>query len=432
MQSVWYANTEIKREINKKLPIKTQVLVIGGGITGILCAYQLHNAGIETVVVEARNICSGTTKNTTAKITSQHGLIYDSLLQRFGKEKARMYYDSNENAIREYKKISEKTDCDFEEKSAFVYSLSNREKIEKECDALRGIGVNAVFREKLELPFSVSGAVEFKNQAQFNPLKFISGISKDLTIIENTKVLEINNNIVRTDRGYISADNIIVATHFPFINKHGYYFLKLYQHRSYVTAFENAAEYNGMYVDEDEKGLSFRNYKNLLLLGGGGHRTGKKSGGWNELSEFAERYYPEAEEKYRWAAQDCMSLDSVPYIGQYSKNIPNLYVASGYNKWGMTSAMTASLILRDMITGKKNEFSELYSPSRSILRPQLFVNGIESAANLLTPTAPRCPHLGCALKWNKQERSWDCPCHGSRFEKDGKLIDNPSLRNLKR
>ena len=219
---------------------------------------------------------------------------------------------------------------------------------------------------------------------------------------------------------------IIVATHFPILNKHGSYFLKLYQHRSYVLALEGAQKVDGMYVDEDKKGLSFRNYGDRLLLGGGSHRTGKKGGNWHELEKFARKHYPSARVVGKWATQDCMSLDSVPYIGQYSKNTPDLYVATGFNKWGMTSSMVASMILSDLVQGKPNEYAQVFSPSRSILRPQLAVNALESTFGLLTPTVPRCPHLGCALKYNKAEHSWDCPCHGSRFTESGEVINNPA------
>ena len=189
---------------------------------------------------------------------------------------------------------------------------------------------------------------------------------------------------------------------------------------------KNAQNVSGMYVDGKKTGLSFRNYGNFLLLGGGSHRTGKQGGNWAELREFAKNNYPDAKEVTSWAAQDCMSLDEIPYIGNYSKNTPDLYVATGFNKWGMTSSMVSAMILSDMIQGKKNDYAEVFNPSRSILKPQLFINGFESAINLLTPTTKRCPHLGCALKWNKAEHSWDCPCHGSRFTEDGKVLDNPT------
>lgn len=200
----------------------------------------------------------------------------------------------------------------------------------------------------------------------------------------------------------------------------------MYQHRSYVIALENAQNVDGMYVDEDLKGLSFRNYGDLLLIGGGSHRTGKKGGAWAELEQFAKNHYPNSKIVSKWATQDCMTLDGLPYIGNYSKNTPNLFVATGYNKWGFTTAMAAAEILCDLVQEKQNEFADIFSPSRSILHPQLALNAVESFFNLITPTTPRCPHLGCALKYNKYEHTWDCPCHGSRFEKDGKLIDGPA------
>lgn len=222
-----------------------------------------------------------------------------------------------------------------------------------------------------------------------------------------------------------------MATHFPFINKHGSYFLKLYQHRSYVIALKNAQNIDGMYVDENRKGMSFRNYGKMLLLGGGGHRTGKQGGNWCELRAFAKTVYPKAREECFWAAQDCISLDGVPYIGQYSKRTPNFYVVGGFNKWGMTSAMVSAMILSDLVLGKQNDFAEVFNPSRNILKPQLFLNGFEATKNLLTVSEHRCPHLGCALKWNRVENSWDCPCHGSRFSENGEVIDNPANGTFK-
>ena len=187
-----------------------------------------------------------------------------------------------------------------------------------------------------------------------------------------------------------------------------------------------------MYVDEAQTGMSFRNYENLLLVGGGDHRTGKQGGAWQELRDFTQQYYPKATEKYHWATQDCMTLDGVPYIGPYSAGTSGLYVATGYNKWGMTSSMVSAMVLCELVQGKPSPYAEVFSPSRTILRPQLAVNGFEALVGLLTPSARRCPHLGCALKWNPQEHTWDCPCHGSRFTEDGRLIDNPATGNLKK
>jgi len=430
-QSVWSEGINLPEFEKLQGEIKTDVLIIGGGLAGILTAYFLKQNGIDYILVEGKKIASGITKNTTAKITSQHGLLYDKLIRDFGKEKAKMYLLSNQDALKEYRKLCKDIACDFEIKSAYTYSLSDREMIENEVRAVNSLGFPAEFQIPTELPFKTEGAIIFENQAQFNPLKFIKEISKDLKIYENTFIRDITPKAAISDSAKITAKKIIVTTHFPFINKHGSYFLKLYQHRSYVSAYENAPKLDGMYVDEDLKGLSFRNYNNLLLIGGGSHRTGKQGGTWSELNNFAKKHYPDAKLKYEWATQDCMSLDSVPYIGQYSKKTPNLFVATGYNKWGMTSSMVSAKILCDMVLEKKNEYADVFSPHRSILKPQLLVNGFDSTINLLTPTTKRCPHLGCALKWNKAEHTWDCPCHGSRFEEDGKLIDNPATGDAK-
>ena len=410
----------------------TDVLVIGGGMAGVLCAYWLQRAGVPYLLAEAETIGSGTTKNTTAKITSQHGLIYDRLIRTLGVERAKQYLAANQEALETYRELCRGIDCGFEEKDAFVYARQDRRKLERELAALERLGVHSEFAEHLPLPFPVAGAVKFPRQGQFHPLEFLSALSKDLHICEHTPVRELEGTTAVTPRGRITAKQIIVTTHFPFLNKHGSYFMKLYQHRSYVLALENAPDVGGMYVDEAQKGMSFRNYRNLLLVGGGDHRTGKQGGGWRELRAFAERYYPQAAERAHWAAQDCMSLDGVPYIGAYSASTAGLYVASGFNKWGMTSSMVAARLLSDLVQGKRSPYEDVFSPSRSILRPQLAVNGFEAAVGLLTPTARRCPHLGCALKWNPQEHTWDCPCHGSRFTENGALIDNPATGDLKK
>ena len=431
MSLIWSENVQFPSFPKLDGKKKTDVLIIGGGLAGILCAYFLKQKGVDYILAEGGKICSGTTAGTTAKITAQHGLIYHKLLKSLGKEQSAMYLKANLSALSEYNKICKNIDCDFEIKDNYVYSLDDLSLLEKEFSALSRLGFKSYLVKNVSLPFKTAGAVKFSNQAQFNPLKFAAAICKDLNILENTFVREIRNNKAFTDSGKIEAKKIIIATHFPFMNKHGSYFIKMYQHRSYEIALENAPQLNGMYVDESKKGLSFRNYGEYLLLGGGSHRTGKKGGNWAELRDFASRYYPNAHEKYYWAAQDCMSLDGIPYIGHYSKRMNDLYVATGFNKWGMTSSMVSAMLLSDMVIGKKPDWAEVFDPSRSILKPQLALNSFEAVVNLLTPTAKRCPHLGCALKWNSAEHSWDCPCHGSRFSKDGILLENPSTGNLK-
>lgn len=426
MDSIWSQTARLPTFNPLRSDLKTDVLIIGGGMAGLLCAYKLTRAGVDCALAEAKSICGGITKNTTAKITSQHGLIYDKLIREFGVERARLYLEANQAALEEYRSLCRGADCDFEEKDAFVYSTDSRKKLERELKALDRLGFDAEFVEHVPLPLATVGAVKFKGQAQFHPLKFIAAIAGDLKIFEQTKVLELGPGKAVTGGGTISADKIIVATHFPLLNKHGGYFLKLYQHRSYVLALKHAPDVHGMYLDENEKGLSFRNAGDLLLLGGGGHRTGRRGGCWQELEQFAARRCPNAREIIRWAAQDCMTLDGVPYVGPYSKHTTGLYVAAGFNKWGMTSSMAAATVLTDLILGRNHPCAELFSPARTVLRPQLALNGLESVLGLLTPTVPRCPHMGCALKYNAAEDSWDCPCHGSRFGEDGTLIDNPA------
>ena len=432
MQSLWEQTWGHPSFTTLEQDITTNVLIIGGGMSGVLCAYFLHQAGIPYILVEEKTICSGITKNTTAKVTSQHGIIYHKLIQTFGVDRAQQYLSANEAALQKYQELCRHIDCDFEEKSAYVFTLHDIRKLEQELIALEKLHFCAEFVDHLPLPFAMAGAIKFPNQAQFHPLKFVAAISKGLHIYEHTPVRELIGTTAVTDHGKIRAKKIIVATHFPFLNKHGSYFLKLYQRRSYAIALEHAANVDGMYIDEAEDGLSFRNHGDLLLVGGGGHRTGKPGGGWRVLRDFAAKCYPQATEKYHWATQDCMSLDGVPYIGPYSASTSDLYVATGFNKWGMTSSMVSAMILSNLVQGKKPPFAaEVYSPSRTMLRPQLAANGWEAMVSLLTPTTRRCPHLGCALKWNSQEHTWDCPCHGSRFTEDGKRIDGPATGDLK-
>lgn len=430
--SVWDAYSKNKRYKKLTGDISTDVLIVGAGIAGLLCAYFLNEKGINCVVVEKGKICQGTTHNTTAKITSQHGLIYHELLSRRGKEYAEKYYRINQRSILEYKKLSEIYSCEFETKDNYVYSLTDGELLETEANALDEIGADFEFCDNVQLPINTAGAVKFINQAQFNPLKLLVPLSQKLNIYEDTFVTKIHKNIAKTPSGNIKADKIIVATHFPMVNTHGSYPLKLYQNRSYVIALSNAQKLGGMYMDESGYGLSFRNYNDYMLLGGGAHRTGDSGGNYKILRKFANKYYPYATEEYHWSAQDCMSLDKVPYIGRYCALTPDLYVASGFNKWGMTSSMTSALILSDLVCGKENEYANVFNPSRSMLTAQLAVNAGEAVKNLLTFSEKRCTHMGCALKWNKTEHSWDCPCHGSRFSENGSVLENPAKKELKK
>ncbi|MGN1333737.1 MAG: FAD-dependent oxidoreductase [Anaerovoracaceae bacterium] len=442
MDSIWKSGTKLPEFPELESDMKVDVLIIGGGITGILCAHFLQERGVDYVLCEAGTVCSGTTGNTTAKITAQHGLIYNKILKGMGLEAAAMYLHANLAAVEKFAELCTEIDCNFERKTSYVYSKESLKNLENEADALARIGFYSNLSDKTELPFPVAGALAFNNQAQFNPLKFLSHIAEGLNIYQNTLIAEFMSveghvggkmYMALTDKGKkIIFRKAVFATHFPLNNKHGLFFLKLYQHRSYVMALNNVPKIHGMYVDENKKGMSFRSFEDTLLIGGGGHRTGKKGGNWQELREFIRLHYPDCKVISSWAAQDCMSLDGVPYIGNYSKNMPGCFVASGYNKWGMTSSMTAAMLLADMITEKGNPYAKVFDPSRSMAKPQLFLNGWEAATNLMIPAKKRCPHMGCGLKWNATEHSWDCPCHGSRFTEGGKVLDNPANGDLKK
>lgn len=476
MKSVWSESCKFRKREALNKDIKTDVLVIGAGIAGILTAYMLKQKGRDVVLIDAAEIASGNTKNTTAKITSQHDLIYSKLIAEFGEEKARQYAKANELAIKKYKEIIEdkRIECDFEEKPAYVYSLNEIDILKEEVEAAKNLGIDAEFVDEANLPFKINGAVKFNNQAQFNPLKFLKGISNELIIYENTRALEIKENLVVTSGGNITANNIVVATHYPIMNAPGYYFMKMHQERSYVLALENTGEIDGMYIDLNKEGYSFRTYNNLLLLGGISHRTGEneEGGSYDELRKVAKNLYPKAKEKYYWSAQDCMTIDGIPYIGRYSSETPNIYVATGFNKWGMTSSMVSAMIISDMILEKENDFSEIFSPRRFDL--SLSINNIandliETAKNFIAQkvsipsseiehiknghggiieyngekvgvyknkegkeffVSTKCTHLGCQLSWNSDELTWDCPCHGSRFDYKGRLIGSPATKDL--
>ncbi len=409
--------------------IHTDVLVIGGGMAGLLTAYCLRGKGIEAVIAEKDRICAATTAGTTAKITAQHGLIYHKIQKSYGKTFAQMYYQANTRAADALMALCREADCQLEIKNNFVYS-TDRCKLEKELYTLQDLGIPAQFVEQLPLPLPSAGAVGFAGQGQFHPLKLADHLCKGLRIYEKTKVTQLEGTTAVTANGRIHAKKVVVATHFPFLNKHGSYFLKLYQHRSYLLALEQDQLLDDMYVDDRKTGFSFSSFDGLLLLGGGGHRTGKQGGSYTQLRNFRQTHYPKAKERFHWAAQDTMSLDGIPYIGNYSASTPDLYVAAGFNKWGMTASMVSAQLLSAMIAGEDTDHAPVFSPSRSMLKPQLLVNGLESAANLLIPTTRRCPHLGCALKYNKEERSWDCPCHGSRFSETGHVLNNPANNDL--
>ena len=416
------------------------VIVIGAGLTGILTAYYLKEQGKNVLVLEAKEIASGQTERTTAKITSQHGLKYSKLIKDIGEEKARLYALANEEAIREYERLIKKLniECEFEKTAAYLYTTRNASLLQEEAAAAVRLGIDAFFTGETELPFPVKGAVCFRNQAQFFPLEFVKRLARELEIWEYTQVLRIKGHQVITKDRVLIAEKIVIATHYPVKNVPGFYFLRQHQERSYVLALSGCERIKGMYYGIDQEGLSFRQAGDLLLLGGSSGRTGENTCGraYDYLAQSAKKYYPESREEMRWAAQDCMPHDGVPFIGRYSVFTPSLYVATGFQKWGMTTAMVAAQMLRDELCEVKSPYGELFSPQRMYVRAGFknFIKDVGVSIKGLTKGAfsrPRCSHMGCALVWNPEEKSWDCPCHGSRFEESGAILDNPAGKPAK-
>lgn len=427
-------------EISKRNPLpgdcKAEVVVIGGGMAGILTAYYLQKMGKQVIVLEANRIGSGQTNGTTAKLTSQHNLIYDNLIQSIGFEQAKQYADANQAALKEYKRIIEEENifCDYQPFPSYLYSVSTSEPLRKEADAARKLGIEADFVSQIEFPFSVHGAVRFSNQAQFHPLKFLQAISMLLTIYEHTTVVSVKGHQVITNHGTVTAGSIVFACHYPFLNVPGFYFLRMYQKRSYVLALKHTPDLHGMYLGIEKEGLSFRQAGDYLLLGGRGHRTGDipTTNPYKSLQAAAKHFFPECKVAAHWSAQDCMSIDSIPYIGQFSASTPNWYVATGFGKWGMSSSMVSAMILSNLICRKELPYGKVFSPQRFHMKAS-FMKGVghvgESTKGLALGTskqALRCPHLGCKLSWNPSESTWECPCHGSRFHHTGKLLNGPA------
>lgn len=477
MESIWRETVEIPERKRAEGFLEREIVVIGAGMTGILTACHLQRMGKQVVVLEAGRIAGGQTGRTTAKITSQHGAFYHRLISNIGFERARLYAKANQEAIEAYRRIVEEQgiECDFRRLPSYLYSTGNGDLLRQEAEAAKALGIHADMVSVCELPFPIEGAVRFENQAQFHPLKFIRAMAEGLEVYENTPVKKVRGNVVYFDGGMVSADKVIFATHYPIVNFPGMYFLRQHQERGYVLALSGCERLNGMYYSADSDGLSFRSAGDILLLGGNSHRTGKnvQGGAYASLEETARKYYKDSQVVGRWSAQDCMPHDEIPFVGRYSCLMGNRghfgkgekgrgssgggglpvgggdwYVATGYKKWGMSSAMAASLLLADLVTGGENPYEKLFTPQRLLIKAasgNLATDIGESIRGLskgwLHPWKrqeetgekrwTRCSHLGCRLEWNPDEESWDCPCHGSRFDREGHLLDEPAKCGLR-
>lgn len=477
MQSIWNQSCPIGTRPALQEDIKADVAVIGAGMAGILTAYLLQKEGKRVVILEADSICSGQTGHTTAKITCQHSAIYHRLCREFGETTAGLYAQANQQAVYDYRSLIEHRgiSCDFCELPALLYTTLSGEELEREHQAALALGISSGLVRETALPFPVTRALRFDGQAQFHPLRFVSALISELSIYERSPVCEVENTLVSTEQGSVQAEHIVFACHYPFVNVPGYFFLRMHQERSYVLALKHAQSLDGMYYGIDPGGHSLRQSGNYLLLGGQNHRTGENSTGgcYDRLRTTAKKLWRDCVEISHWSAQDCMTLDGIPYIGRFSSSHPNWYVATGFGKWGMTSSMAAARLLRDLVMGLDNPYEKLFSPGRfslSASAKNMLKDGYQAVKGLsreifsppkemldtLEPghggivsfnghkagvykeedgtvhvVSARCPHLGCQLEFNPDEKTFDCPCHGSRFDFHGNQIDGPAQKGIR-
>jgi glycine/D-amino acid oxidase-like deaminating enzyme/nitrite reductase/ring-hydroxylating ferredoxin subunit len=473
--------------------VKVDIAIVGGGMTGITCAYLLKNEGFKVAVIEANRILHGTTGHTTAKITSQHDLIYYKIKKNMGVEMAQQYADANQTAINTIASfVKEKNiDCDFYSSSAYVYTQEDKyvKQIQDEVETASSLGIKATYLQEVPLPFPIKAAIRFDDQARFHPLKYLLTLANEIPgdgnhIFEQTRAIDIQQDnycIVTTNRDKsVTAKKVIIASHFPFYDGNGLYFSRIFPYRSYVLGVKTKDEFpEGMFLSAEEpvRSLRIQDFENdkLILVGGENHKTGQgkdTSIYYENLQNFAEQTFQVDSIPFRWSTQDYTTLDEVPYTGRLTSKTPNLYVATGFRKWGMTNSTASAIILRDLIVHGKSPWQEVYNPSRftpGASAKTFIVENVDVAKHLVTgklTAVPNeidlrpgegkvvdinnekvgvykdtdgnlhtvditCRHMGCELKWNSAEKSWDCPCHGSRFTYDGDIIEGPALKRLK-
>lgn len=475
--------------------MQVDVAIVGGGITGITSAYLLVNKGLKVALIEADKLLNGTTGHTTAKITAQHDLIYEELIRYAGKDTARLYYEANTDALKFIQETVNKhqIDCDFTHQDAYVYSTTEEyaRKLEKEAEAYEELLIDGKLINKLPIDLEIFNALVMKDQAQFHPLKYLAHLTKIISekggyIFENTTAVNIETGehpAVLTREGVrITAKYVLTCSHFPFYEGTGLYSTRMHADRSYIIAAKVKKDYpGGMYISADEPKRSLRyatiNGEEMILISGESHKTGQ--GGetlkhYEALETFGQQVFGIENITYRWSAQDLTTLDKIPYIGEITSGQKNILIATGYRKWGMTNGTAAALLFRDIILGKKNEYQKLYSPSRFNLNPSLKnflmqnanvvnhlikgkleipqntinnlshdegavidINGHRKGAyrdkeGMLHIVDTTCTHMGCEVAWNDGERSWDCPCHGSRFSYTGEVIEGPAEKPLQK
>ncbi|WP_433625623.1 FAD-dependent oxidoreductase [Halomicrococcus sp. NG-SE-24] len=487
--SLWLETTETTDFDPLDGDVRVDVAVVGGGIAGLSAATELQDAGETVAVVEADRIVSGVTARTTAKVTAQHGLIYDDVRSEFGPDRARQYAQANEAAVEEVASRADDLDCEFRRLPAYTYVDGDdaRKKVRREVDAARRLGLPASFVEDVPDPVDADCAVRFDDQGQFHPRKYLLALAEVIPgegsyVFEETRATDIEAGEpcrVETNRGSVTADDVVVATHFPISDPAGY-FARAYPKRSYVLAVRtNDPQPEGMFYRTGDSYFSVRPHETddeeFVLVGGQNHKTGQ--GGstaerYRRLEREARDHFDVESVAYRWSTQDYVSADSVPFVGPIAPWRSHVYVATGFGGWGMTNGTAAGKLLADEIAGTGSEWADAFDPGR--LPP------LESAGELLKENANAgkrfagdwatklrrseaslapgdahvvrdggdvvaeyrdedgdrhrvsavCTHLDCLVEWNDAERTWDCPCHGSRFDVDGGVLDGPANSDL--
>jgi glycine/D-amino acid oxidase-like deaminating enzyme/nitrite reductase/ring-hydroxylating ferredoxin subunit len=492
--SYWIDSTEATAYPSLHGDRLADVVVVGGGITGLTTAYLLARAGVHVMVVEARRICAGATGFTTGKVTSQHGLTYAKLASSHGHERAAVYADAQQSALARIVEIvaDEAIECDLRRADAYVYTedLKRLRDISDEYDMTSALGLPAhAVDTDIGLPWTVAGAVRFSDQVLFHPRRYCLGLAAAIerrggTIVEQTRAHDVDESAegdtvaVRTSGGVIRAGAVVLATQTPFLDR-GAFFARTQPHRSYVIAARWDDPPAGMYISADQPVRSLRPHTDaqgsVLMIGGGGHRTGKDEhtgDQYGELRRFAHDRFDMAPE-WQWSAQDFTPGDGVPYIGPITTNSKHTFVATGYAKWGMTNGTVAAMIISDSILGRENRWRDAFDSTRVDLRRSLEIVGSQGLSTVksivgdrvaalvandvdslapgtgavvranghavaayrhedgrLSAVSPRCTHLSCIVHFNDAERTWDCPCHGSRFDLDGHVIDGPASDDL--
>lgn len=491
--SYWMASTKKTSYPTLDKDINVDIAIIGGGMAGILCGYQLQKEGFNISILEAGNIVESTTAHTTAKLTSQHNLIYDKIKTTMGDEFAMQYAEANETAILEVKRIADENniDCDYSSQSSYLYTKEDKYKknIENEVNAANSLGIKAKLIDQITLPIKIKSGIVFENQAQFHPRKFLLAIAEKIknngvNIYENTRATELNEEndkyIINTSQGKkITADKVIIASHYPFYNKKGFYFSRIYVQRSYILGIKTKEKFpGGMYINAENPPRSLRSHPTqdgeIVLVVGENHKTGQSKDTnmhYKALFDFARDIFTVEDVPYRWSTEDCMTLDGVPYVGKFTPDTSNLYIATGFGKWGMTNSVASSMILRDLIVYGESHWKDVYNPSRKTIaasiktftveninfggqliggklsKPSKDINVNRGEGKILELDGEKvgafrdddgklylvnttCTHAGCELNWNSAERSWDCPCHSSRFTYKGDILKGPATKPL--